>query len=87
MFEPLDQDKDGKLQREEFYQFFLKALQLGRDQTVRDNIKAHNVRNDLKFLDEVETKRILPADQMPRMTISRNQQYFDLLMKLLERDD
>jgi hypothetical protein len=60
---------------------------MGRDQTVRENIKSHNVRNDLLFLDEVPPKRVLPSDQMPRMTISRNQAYFDLLMKLLGRDD
>ena len=47
-----DSNKDGKIEREEFMLFYLQASRTKAD-TVRENLRAHNIRNDLKKLSEI----------------------------------
>ncbi len=86
LFKHYDSNKDGFIEREEFHQFYEHSART-KESTVRENLKAHNVRPDLKKMSEVEEEVTLTNECMPRFTISRNQEYFDLLIKLLERND
>jgi len=50
-------------------------------------LKAHNIRNDLKKLSEIQEESSFKKEDMPRFKISENQSYFDKLMELLDRSD
>ncbi len=52
---------------------------------MRENLKAHNVRNDLKKLSEVQEETSFKTEDMPRFKISETQEYFEQLMVLLDR--
>lgn len=52
LFKTYDINNDGKIERQEFLQFYESAAR-GKPDTVRENLKAHNIRNDLKKLSEV----------------------------------
>jgi hypothetical protein len=54
---------------------------------VRENLRAHNVRNDLKKLSEIMEETSFKTEDMPRFKISETQEYFDKLMDLLDRQD
>lgn len=54
---------------------------------MRENLRAFNVRPDLKKLSEVEDEAAPPAPELPRYFIARDQAHFDALMKLLEVGD
>jgi len=49
-------------------------------------MRAHNIRPDLKKLSEITEETIFSSEDMPRYTISKNQEYFDLLLSLLEKE-
>jgi len=48
-------------------------------------LKHHNIRNDLKKLSEVREEESFFTQDMPRLKISKQQDYFDLLMSLLDK--
>jgi hypothetical protein len=48
-------------------------------------MRAHNIRNDLKKLSEVHEESSFSMEDMPRYKISKTQEYFDLLMSLLDK--
>lgn len=52
LFKTYDINNDGKIEREEFLTFYTNASK-GKGETVRDNLRAHNIRNDLKKLSEI----------------------------------
>ena len=52
LFKTYDIDSDGRIERSEFMSFYETAAR-GKPETVRENLKAHNIRNDLKKLSEV----------------------------------
>ena len=70
----------------EFLSFYENASR-SKAETVRENLKQHNVRNDLKRLSEVTEETSFSTGDMPRFKISENQDYFDKLMTLLDRED
>lgn len=51
------------------------------------NLKNHNVRNDLKKLADIGNDTSCPKEEMPRYTLSANQSWFDTLFNLLDRND
>ena len=51
---------------------------------VRENLKAFNVRPDLKKLSEVEDEASVPVAELPRYFMSRDQGHFDQLMSLID---
>jgi len=53
MFKKYDSNSDGKIERSEFIQFYVDACR-SKDDTVRENLKQHNIRNDLKKLSEIQ---------------------------------
>ena len=53
LFRLYDVNNDGRIERQEFLTFYDKACR-DREGTVRENLKSHLVRNDLKKLSEVE---------------------------------
>lgn len=84
MFKTYDINSDGYIEREEFITFYESACRSKPD-TVRENLKHHNIRNDLKKLSEVREEESFFTQDMPRLKISKQQDYFDLLMSLLDK--
>jgi Ca2+-binding EF-hand superfamily protein len=52
LFKTYDTNQDGKIEREEFLTFYETAAR-NKSETVRENLRSHNIRNDLKKLSEV----------------------------------
>jgi hypothetical protein len=64
-FELYDSNKDGLIERSEFLAFYeLKSRT--NENVVRENLKHHNVRYDLKKLSEVKEEESFEAQDMPR---------------------
>lgn len=53
MFKQYDINNDGRIERTEFMGFYEHSAR-NKPDTVRENLKAHNIRNDLKKLSEVQ---------------------------------
>ena len=85
MFKTYDDNKDGFIERHEFLNFYEIAAR-GKPDTVRDNMRHHNIRPDLKKLSEVKDVESFEAQEMPRYKISKTQEYFNSLMSLLDKD-
>ena len=86
LFAQYDTDKDGKIQRSDFLRFYETAAR-SKPEIVRENLRAHNIRADLKKLSEIQEESSFKTEDMPRFKISENQLYFDQLMTLLDRQD
>lgn len=86
MFKAYDTNNDGRIERAEFLTFFEIACR-GKPDTVRDNLKHHNIRNDLKKLSEITEESSFETEEMPRFKISKNQEQFNLLISMLDRQD
>jgi hypothetical protein len=86
MFKKYDSNADGKIERAEFLAFYVDASRSKGD-TVRENLKSHNIRNDLKKLSEIQEESSFSTEDMPRYKISKNQEQFNLLISLLDRQD
>ena len=86
LFKMYDSNNDGFIEREEFLLFY-QISSKNKPETVRENLRSHNIRNDLKKLSEVTEESTFQTEDMPRYRISRNQQQFDLLISLLDRQD
>ena len=69
-------NKDGRIELQEFLIFYETAAR-SKPETVRENLRAHNVRNDLKKLSEVMEETSFKTEDMPRFKISETQEYFD----------
>ena len=54
---------------------------------VHDNLKNHFIRTDLKKISEVVEETAFSKEEMPRFTMSSNQNQFTKLMDLLNRND
>lgn len=52
LFKTYDSNSDGKIEREEFLNFYETAAR-SKPETVRENLRSHNIRNDLKKLSEI----------------------------------
>jgi Ca2+-binding EF-hand superfamily protein len=52
LFKSYDVNNDGKIERQEFLIFYETAAR-SKPETVRENLRAHNIRNDLKKLSEI----------------------------------
>ena len=52
LFKAHDSNNDGRIEREEFLGFYENASRTKVD-TVRENMRAHNIRADLKKLSEI----------------------------------
>ena len=86
LFKQYDHNTDGFLEEDAFLEFYQSSART-KQSTVRDNLRAHNVRNDLKKLSEISAEGDMNKDDMPRYKISRNQSQFTLLFTLLDRKD
>lgn len=72
----------------EFLDFYYDAASdPQRMDAVYQNLKNHNVRNDLKKLADIGNDTSFPKEEMPRYTLSANQIWFDTLFNLLDRND
>jgi len=52
LFKTYDKNNDGRIERDEFITFYTNASRTKPD-TVRENLRAHNIREDLKKLSEI----------------------------------
>lgn len=75
------------MQLSEFLIFYTTCSRGEKATTVRENLKAFNVRPDLKKLSEVEDEATAIVEELPRYFIPRAQGDFDQLMSLLDGDD
>lgn len=66
---------------------FYETAARSKPETVRENLKAHNIRNDLKKLSEITEETSYKNTDMPRYKISKNQDQFEILLGLLDRHD
>ena len=60
VFNQYDLNKDGRIERSEFLQIYENAAR-SKPETVRENLKAHNVRADLKKLSEIQEESSFSA--------------------------
>lgn len=70
LFKTYDSNNDGKIERSEFLQFY-EISSRNKPDTVRENLRAHNIRNDLKKLSEIQEESSYTNVQMPRYKISK----------------
>lgn len=70
LFKTYDGNGDGKIERHEFITFYETAAR-NKPETVRENLRAHNIRNDLKKLSEIQEESSYSNFQMPRYKISK----------------
>ncbi len=85
MFKTYDTNSDGLIERSEFLTFYETASR-SKPETVRENLKHHNIRADLKKLSEVREVESFGTNDMPRLKIAKNQEFFNLLMSLLDKE-
>jgi hypothetical protein len=86
LFKTYDPNNDGKIERADFMIFYETSAR-NKPDTVRENLRSHNIRNDLKKLSEVTEESSFKTEDMPRFKISKNQDQFDLLISILDRPD
>jgi hypothetical protein len=84
LFQAWDADGDGKMQLSEFLAFYKACSRGDKANTVRENMRAFNVRPDLKKMSEAEDEAAPKASELPRYLVPRDQAHFDSLMGLLE---
>ena len=72
LFDGHDKDKDGKLQRHEFIEFYENAARQNQTRVLQ-NMHNHNILKDLTKLSEIYEEVDFKPEQMPRLTISQNQ--------------
>lgn len=84
-----DSDKDDQLTEADFIHFYSDASKGDEDQrgAVRANLKNLNVRPDLKKISEVIEESQFKKTDMPRYTLSANQDQFHALIDLLDPKD
>ena len=87
LFQTYDGDSDGKIEREEFLSFYRTCSRGEKAATVRENLKAFNVRPDLQKMSEVEDGAAPAVGELPRHVMARDEAHFDALMRLLEAGD
>ncbi|KAL4448730.1 hypothetical protein ABPG74_012819 [Tetrahymena malaccensis] len=79
-----DQDKDGKLNLQDFLNFYRNAC-LEKKHVVWKNLHFHYYRNDLKKLSDVG-EDVEDIEILPRNIIMKNPQCYEILMKILDND-
>jgi len=82
-----DNDKDGQLNLQEFLDFYYQSSSGQTLKAVHSNLKNHNVRLDLKRMSEIVEEVSFAEHEMPRHTLSSNQEQFQALFGLLDRND
>ena len=69
-----DTDKDGQLTLDDFLAFYRDAASGSAIKAVQQNLKNHNVRLDLKKMSDVVEQIDYAMNEMPRHTLSANQE-------------
>jgi hypothetical protein len=87
LFQTYDRDGDGNIEEPDFLAFYTSCSRGEKALTVRENLKAFNVRPDLKKASDVEDEAAPRAETLPRYFMPRDQGHFDCLMSLLEAGD
>ncbi|EAS02785.2 ubiquitin carboxy-terminal hydrolase (macronuclear) [Tetrahymena thermophila SB210] len=79
-----DHDNDGKLDLQDFLNFYRKACQ-EKKAVVWKNLQSHYYRNDLKKLSDVG-EDVEDIEILPRNIIMKNPQCYEVLMKILDNE-
>jgi hypothetical protein len=72
LFDGHDKDKDGRLQREEFIEFYQNSARANQNRVLA-NMSNHFILKDLTKLSDIYEETDFKHEQMPRLTISQNQ--------------
>ena len=83
LFDSYDYDKDGYVDLFGFQDFYKQCLLNGKNDTVWDNICAHEFRFDLKHLNEVE-ETVIDVMKLPRYLLVKTPHSFELLFSILD---
>ena len=67
-----DRDKDGLMNLKDFLDFYYDACMGAGLKAVKENLKAHNVRLDLKKISEMTEAVDYAEHEMPRYTLAAN---------------
>jgi len=84
LFNNFDGNKDGVLDKEEFLRFYQNCCRGEKATTVRENLKAFNVRPDLKKWSEIEEDSGYAPSELPRLFLSQQDDLFTVLFELLQ---
>ena len=77
MFKAEDKNQDGKIEREDFLNFYLHASQdPNKINAIYQNVQHNFVRNDLQMLKDLYTDCLFLRNEMPRFTLSENTEQF-----------
>lgn len=76
IIEKYDTDDDKSIDLGDFLRFYFDAASGANDANVRKNIKAHNLRADLKKMSDIYEDVTFSETEMPRYTLSSNQDQF-----------
>lgn len=87
LFANYDSNKDGNLEEEEFIRFYHNCSTSDKVGTVRENLRAFNVRHDLKKWKDIKSHNSLPASELPRYFLSKQDDMFNVLFELLNSPD
>lgn len=87
LFQTYDREGDGVIRKAAFLSFYTSCSRSEKATTVRENLKAFDVRPDLLRWSEVEEEATPDAGEMPRHFISKDNETFELLMQLLDGKD
>lgn len=85
LFSLYDKNKDGRIEREDFLEFYRGSAK-NKPEIVRQNVIAHGYRNDLKKVSEIKDANIRDIKTLPRFTISHSKEYQEILYSLLDNN-
>jgi Ca2+-binding EF-hand superfamily protein len=73
LFSNYDSDSDGNLTEDDFIRFYTTCCSGDKLGTVRENLRAFNVRHDLIKWSDIKTDGGIPAHELPRYLLSKQE--------------
>jgi len=86
LFKAHDKNNDNLIEREDFLEFY-RSASCGKDTTVRENLRHHNIRIDLLPLIDCPQESTYKIEEMPRYRLSADKEIFGKLMSLIHKND
>ena len=88
LFDAYDFDKDNKIDLRGFLKFYRDSIiEQKKANTVWENLRCFNYRNDLKKLNEPLDDYNSDISTMPRYFLSKNNEYFNTIFELQDEDE
>ena len=86
LFNQRDHNRDGLIEREDFVSFYTEAT-VSKPKLVYENLRAMNVRNDLKMMKDPYYDENANKEVMPRYTLGHNDEYFNVLFDMISKEN